>query len=280
MGPPAGGGRGRFHRLPGRQRAGPRRRRRASASAPATATSPPPRRPRSRTRTCGSSTSTSPRWTRPSTPASCWSPTRATAWRRSPRRWPATGSTTPTCGRTASSSGPTGTRVVDEAYHLDHQPLPAQTEVLGALNEERRRPRRGRPGRRQHARRPADAVARQGPEAVPRGVRLLLHGLRDRRRARHQDGRAGAGGVRARRRRLLPDDGAGDRHGGLRGRQAGARHRAEPRVRLDRLAVGVSSGRSGSAPYYRYRNDGDRAARRRRSCRSTSPRTPRAWAPT
>jgi 3D-(3,5/4)-trihydroxycyclohexane-1,2-dione acylhydrolase (decyclizing) len=27
-------------------------------------------------------------------------------------------------------------RVVDEAFHLDHQPLPAQTEVLGALNEE------------------------------------------------------------------------------------------------------------------------------------------------
>jgi 3D-(3,5/4)-trihydroxycyclohexane-1,2-dione acylhydrolase (decyclizing) len=27
------------------------------------------------------------------------------------------------------------TRVVDRAYHLDHGPLPAQTEVLGALNE-------------------------------------------------------------------------------------------------------------------------------------------------
>ena len=27
-------------------------------------------------------------------------------------------------------------RVVDEAFHLAHQPLPAQTEVLGALNEE------------------------------------------------------------------------------------------------------------------------------------------------
>ncbi len=27
-------------------------------------------------------------------------------------------------------------RVVDDAYHLDHGPLPAQTEVLGALNEE------------------------------------------------------------------------------------------------------------------------------------------------
>ncbi|MGH3586462.1 MAG: thiamine pyrophosphate-dependent enzyme, partial [Pseudonocardia sp.] len=26
-------------------------------------------------------------------------------------------------------------RTVDEAFHLDHQPLPAQTEVLGALNE-------------------------------------------------------------------------------------------------------------------------------------------------
>ena len=27
-------------------------------------------------------------------------------------------------------------RVVDEAFHLGHEPLPAQTEVLGALNEE------------------------------------------------------------------------------------------------------------------------------------------------
>jgi 3D-(3,5/4)-trihydroxycyclohexane-1,2-dione acylhydrolase (decyclizing) len=27
-------------------------------------------------------------------------------------------------------------RVVDQSFHLDHQPLPAQTEVLGALNEE------------------------------------------------------------------------------------------------------------------------------------------------
>ncbi|MCW2721398.1 3D-(3,5/4)-trihydroxycyclohexane-1,2-dione acylhydrolase (decyclizing) [Pseudonocardia sp.] len=27
-------------------------------------------------------------------------------------------------------------QIVDDAYHLDHQPLPAQTEVLGALNEE------------------------------------------------------------------------------------------------------------------------------------------------
>ena len=38
----------------------------------------------------------------------------------------------------AAAFGEHGTRwrrVVDEAYHLGHQPLPAQTEILGALNE-------------------------------------------------------------------------------------------------------------------------------------------------
>lgn len=44
----------------------------------------------------------------------------ALAGRRWPRRWDVTG----------------WNRVVDEAFHLGHQPLPAQTEVLGALNEE------------------------------------------------------------------------------------------------------------------------------------------------
>ena len=48
------------------------------------------------------------------------------------------------------------------------------------------------------------------------------------------------GGLRPRRRRLLPDDGPGDRHRGVRGHQAGGRHRAEPRVRLDRGAVRVA----------------------------------------
>ncbi len=36
---------------------------------------------------------------------------------------------------------------------------------------------RGRAGRREHARGPADAVARPRPQAVPRRVRLLVHGL-------------------------------------------------------------------------------------------------------
>ena len=97
-------------------------------------------------------------------------------------------------------------RVVDEAFHLGHQPLPAQTEVLGALNEEMDARDVVVQAAGLHARRPADALARPGREAVPRRVRLLLHGLRDRGRARHQDGRARPGGVRPRRRRLLPDD--------------------------------------------------------------------------
>ena len=118
----------------------------------------------------------------------------------------------------------------------------------------RRAGRRGRPGGREHARRPADALARAGPEAVPRRVRVLVHGLRDRRCAGRQDGRPGARGVRAGRRRLVPDDGPGDRHRGVRGHQAGAGDRAEPRVLLDRLAVGVlGSQRFGT--YYRYRQE-------------------------
>ena len=79
--------------------------------------------------------------------------------------------------------------VVDEAYHLDHRPLPAQTEVLGALNETVGpnativQAAGSMPGDLQMLWRAED------PEAVPRRVRLLLHGLRDRRRAGDQDGR-------------------------------------------------------------------------------------------
>ena len=39
--------------------------------------------------------------------------------------------------------------MVDKAYHLDHQPLPAQTEVLGALNESIGTERDRRAGRRE-----------------------------------------------------------------------------------------------------------------------------------
>ena len=56
------------------------------------------------------------------------------------------------------------------------------------------------------------------------------------------------------RRRLLPDDAAGDRHRRAGGHQAHRGARAEPRLRLDRRAVGVGRARSGSAPRYRYRD--------------------------
>ena len=68
---------------------------------------------------------------------------------------------------------------------------------------DRRRQPRERPARRRRlrggldARRPAQAVAHARPEGLPRRVRLLDDGLRDRRRPRRQDGRARPRGVRA-----------------------------------------------------------------------------------
>ena len=68
-------------------------------------------------------------------------------------------------------------KVVDEAYHLDHGPLPAQTEVLGALNETVGpdativQAAGSMPGDLQMLWRAED------PEAVPRRVRVLLHGI-------------------------------------------------------------------------------------------------------
>ena len=56
------------------------------------------------------------------------------------RRWPATTSTRRTPRHTEHQAR--WNKVVDEAYHLDHGPLPAQTEVLGALNESDRAERR------------------------------------------------------------------------------------------------------------------------------------------
>ena len=74
-------------------------------------------------------------------------------------------------------------------------------------------------------------------------------------------------GVRAGRRRVLPDDGAGDRHRRRRAHQARHRHRrrttASPRSARSRSRVG--SQRFGTS--YRYREPADRAARRRSAAR-------------
>ena len=103
-----------------------------------------------------------------------------------------------------------GRHRADAAYDLGHGPLPAQSEVIGAVNR-LSTPRDvvvcaagSMPGDLHKT------VAHAGPQGLPRRVRLLLHGLRDRRRARRQDGRPRhRRGPRRRgdgRRRLLPDD--------------------------------------------------------------------------
>ena len=155
-----------------------------SASAPGGATSPPRRAASSPPPGSASSTSTSLRSTRSSTPGSRWSPTRrqrCTALTggagrlRAPRRLPRS---------RPRAWPPTGTRRSRQAYHLGHTPLPAQSEVTRRRQRRLRAARRGRLRGRFDAGRPAQAVAHPGPEGLPRRIRLLVHGLRDRRRPR------------------------------------------------------------------------------------------------
>ena len=145
----------------------------------------------------------------------------------------------------------------------------------------RRGQRRGRAARRGGVRgrldagRPAQAVAHPGPEGLSRRVRLLLHGLRDRRRPRREAGRAGPGGLRAGRRRVLPDDGPGTGHRRAGGHQADRRPGAEPRLRVDRRAVRDRGRASGSVPATGTATRPP-AGWMATSCRWTSPRTRRS----
>ena len=137
--------------------------------------------------------------------------------------------------------------------------------------------RRGRLRGRLDAGRSAQAVADPGPEGLPRRVRLLLHGLRGRRRSRRAAGLPGPGRVRDGRRRLVPDDGHRARHRGAGGHQDHHGAGAEPRLRLHRLAVGVPglaavrdvATASATPPAVGWTG---------RSCRSTWPPTRRASA--
>ena len=63
-------------------------------------------------------------------------------------------------------------------------PLPSDAQVIGAVWREARRGRGRGLRRRRPAGRAAQAVAAAAARRLPRGIRLLLHGLRDRRRAR------------------------------------------------------------------------------------------------
>ena len=119
------------------------------------------------------------------------------------------------------------------------QSASAQAQVIGVLQETLGPDRRDRLRRRQPARRPAQAVARARSQGLSHGVRLLVHGLRDCRRARREDGGAGPRRLRPGRRRLVPDDGAGNRHGGAGGHQAHDRPARQPRLRQHRRPVRV-----------------------------------------
>ena len=200
-----------------------------------------------------SSTSTSPPSTPPSTPGSRSWPTPAAAWRRSAMRWPAGARTTSTAAR-ARRLAAEWDATVEARLHARARPAP------GPVGGHRRRQPRSRTRATsclrggQHARRPAQAVAHPRPEGLPRRVRLLVHGLRDRRRPGREARRARPRGGRHGRRRLLPDDGPGDRH-----RRAGAREahrscssRTTASRRSARSRRRVGSQRFGTR--YRYRD--------------------------
>ena len=82
---------------------------------------------------------------------------------------------------------------VDRVLHLASETHVSQPEVIRLVNEAARRRRHRGLRRRRAARRPAQAVATGHARQLPPGVRLLHHGLRDRRRHRRGHGRAAIG---------------------------------------------------------------------------------------
>ena len=81
-------------------------------------------------------------------------------------------------GASTEQLAASGTTSVEAAYHLGHVGrcrLRARSSARSrsrASDDRRRRRRRGQP-----ARRPPQALAHEGPEGLPRRVRLLVHGL-------------------------------------------------------------------------------------------------------
>ena len=126
--------------------------------------------------------------------------------------------------------------------------------------------------------RPAQALGNAGRQLHAHRVRVLVHGPRDSRGARHpmHEGR-GAGGARRHRRRHVPDepDRAGDRGPG--GPQADRRRARQRRIPVDQ-PVGARQYRHGGrqrVPPARRRRT---RARRRAASPSTTWPTPAAWA--
>ena len=133
---------------------------------------------------------------------------------------------------------------------------------------------RGHQRRRLHARRPPGPVAGPQPAAVPRGVRLLLHGLRGARRHGRQARPPRGRGGRHRGRRHLPDAPHGAGHRGPGEHQGHLRPAAELRLLLHRRPVGVPrlpALRHQVPPPRRGQPPGRRAGHRRRRHRRQRP---------
>ena len=95
---------------------------------------------------------------------------------------------------------------IDQRSGPTNAELPTYAHVVGAVNRLCRRARPGADRGRRHAGRAVHVLAGQAARHLRLRVRLLLHGLRDRRRLGCQDGRPVARRVRHGRRRQLPDD--------------------------------------------------------------------------
>ena len=151
---------------------------------------------------------------------------------------------------------------VDRVYAASGQPVMSQAEVVGILNDCTRPSRRHRQRGRQPAGRPAQAVARARSEAVPPGIRLLVHGIRGGGRPRGQAGGPGPRRLRPGRRRVLSDDGPGDRHVHPGRRAPDRRGVRQPGLREHRRAV-ASGGLRGLPDPLSPPGQPDRPARRR-----------------
>ena len=116
-------------------------------------------------------------------------------------------------------------------------PAPTDAEVLGALMRAGEKSRRRRLRRRRTAGRIAQAVAGGRAARLPSRIRLFVHGLRDRRRDRRQDGAARPGSDRGARRRLVSDDEFRDRDLRDAGPEAHHRRQRQSRLRLHQPAA-------------------------------------------
>lgn len=129
---------------------------------------------------------------------------------------------------------------VDAAFSTaDPDARPTQAQVLGLLDELVTEDDILINAMRLPPRRPPQALADPLPAAVPRRIRLLLHGIRDPRRPRGPARRAGPARLGPRRGRHVSDEPHRDRHRRAGGTTREARHPAEPRIRVHRRPLRV-----------------------------------------